>query len=100
MKHMKITVEFAGQPTEEVSKKSKDKSVKSLSDLKKLFEEEDPDLSYGEMQVGERPMQNDITKGRKEGIQKMTPDDMAEGEDKETRTKNSKYPTIVGKKMA
>jgi hypothetical protein len=107
---MEIKIVF--KKDEELKKeKSKAKEIKSLKDLRAIMAEENPRFSYGGVEFGALPseqeeegdedeMENDVTEGRNEGEQGDTPDDKAMSEDPEKRTKNSKHPTIVGKKMA
>lgn len=111
---MEIKIEFKSEK-ELKEEKKKPKVIKSLADLRKLLEEENPRFSYGGVEFGaqgssEEPESeeesaaheadpNDVTEDRNEGEQELTPDDKAEKEDKETRVKNSKNPTVVGRMM-
>ena len=116
---MEIKIHFKAQ-SEITKEKSKPKEIKKISDLRSILKDENPRFSYGGVEFGSVPSEQDTeevgettpndetkepklknysTKGRNEGFQGNTPDDKASKEHPETRTKNSKYPTIVGKKM-
>ncbi len=100
---MEIKIEFKTEK-ELKEQKKKPKVIKSLADLRKLLEEENPAFSYGGVEFGALPKEetdipNDATEDRNEGEQEETPDDKAEQEDAETRVKNSKHPTVVGRMM-
>lgn len=111
---MEIKIVF--KKDEEIKKeKSAPKEIKSLKDLRAIMAEENPRFSYGGVEFGALPSEQedemeegpeheadptDATEDRNEGEQADTPDDKAMSEDPEKRTKNSKHPTIVGKKMA
>lgn len=110
---IEVCIEQGQDPMEalnEVVKKVK--GISSIKDLRKLQEELSAE-GYGvpeDMKGMEEPeseeesaaheaMPNDVTEDRLEGEQEMTPDDKAEKEDKLTRVKNSKHPTVVGRMM-
>ena len=115
---MEIKIVF--KKDEELKKeKAAVKEIKSLKDLRAIMAEENPRFSYGGVEFGALPSEqedpeademdegpdheadpNDATEDRNEGEQADTPDDKAMMEDPEKRIKNSKHPTIVGKKMA
>ncbi len=101
MKQMKITIEMVEPKSAMQAMKDakKPKTIKSLKDLKELFENEDEKLSYGEKQFGASHQEINEETSRNEGDQTGTPDDKALKEDPAKRIKNSKHPTVVGKKM-
>lgn len=105
---MKIEIKFESEA--ELKKKAEAPVViKSLKDLRKLLEKENPRFSYGGVEFGALPSEKTPEELSEETSEDpdvatdagapVTPDDKAEVEDAETRIKNSKFPTIVGKKM-
>ena len=106
---MEIKIEF--KTDEEIKKeKSKPVEIKKISDLKKLLNEPNPRFLYGGVEFGALPSESEDDSEEDDSEEEdtmapdagdtETPDDTAEAEDPETRVKNSKYPTITGKRMA
>lgn len=111
MKEIKIEVTMVGpkDPTEEMEKVDKKDLpvIKSVRDLRKLLEEENPRFLYGGKEfglVGVRKEEEEEENEENPDVPSdagapTTPDELALEEDNEERVKNSKYPTITGKKV-
>lgn len=113
MKQMKleIKIEHGQDPASALSDMVK--KVKGISSIKELraLQEQVSKEGYGvpedmmEEPMGEEEsaaheaMPGDVQEDYAEGETEGTPDDKAEKEDKQTRVKNSKNPTTVGRMM-
>jgi len=78
------------------------KKIKSISDIRKAASEFDPEAEDKKEKEAPEGSKKDLKEDKKEGEtmdKKMTPDDHAEKEDKVSRVKNSKNPTMVGRQL-